>query len=68
MSNVEFIGSDGGKHEYVLVNGVKHECLLNAKKRLSGCTNMKEYVEGMEYLAYKVFIGKTVKNDGFFSE
>lgn len=58
---------DGG--EFVWLEGKKYRCLKNAQDMLHSCTsNMKEYVERMEYLAIQVFVLCTIENDGLFEE
>ena len=55
--------------ECVWLEGKKYRCLKNAQDMLHSCTsNMKEYVERMEYLAIQVFVLCTIENDGYFEE
>lgn len=59
--------SDKEHRAYVTVDGVEHNCLPNALKKVAGMTtNGKEYAEVMESFAYQVFEVKTLENDGYF--
>ena len=57
-----------GNEEYVLVNGKRYNCLKKAKDEISKhSTNDKAYAEGMELLAWEVFVRGTVENNGLFA-
>ena len=59
----------GSKNEeYVLVNGKRYICLKKAKDEISKhSTNDKAYAEGMELLAWNVFVRGTVENNELFA-
>lgn len=53
-------------HDYIYVDGAKYICSEKLQKKLSYCTNDKEYSEMMEFIAQQVFLEKTQENDGLF--
>lgn len=58
--NIEYKGG------YIYVDEVRYLCSKKVQEELSYCTNVKEYAENVEILAYKVFVWKTRENDGLF--
>lgn len=57
-----------GSNEYVLVGDKKFKVLPSLKDKLCDCTNMKWYVEELEYMAKRVLVDRTENNEGFFEE
>jgi len=55
------IGKKG--HDFVIVDGVRYACSEKLQKKLSYCSNAKEYSEMMESVAYQVFDARTLEND-----
>lgn len=67
--DIRYMCTSRGLEEYVLVDGKRYNCLKKAKDEASKYRPYgRGYVEGMEYLAWKVFVRRSVKNEGLFEE
>ena len=51
---------------FVVVGGVKYQITPKTAFQFKYCTNLKEYVESVEYFAYRVLIKKDIPNEGWF--
>ena len=65
---VRFVGSGmgSGSGDCVYVDNMCYRCSEKLQSELAYCTNMKEYAEAVEILAYAVFVSKTRENGGLF--
>ncbi len=54
------------KKAYVEVNNKTYEVSQKTADKFIDCSNIKEYVESIEYFAFQVLIEETVSNDGWF--
>lgn len=71
MENIIYMCTNRGRNEYVLVNGKRYNCLEKAKERARryGLNDRgRGYAEGMEHLAWQVFVKGSLENEELFEE
>lgn len=67
---IEFVGNclNFKSETYVKMGDEKYKITPRTSVRFKCCTNLKEYVESIEYFAFLVLVRKDIPNDGWFEK